>query len=1168
MFLDKCIKIEDVCKEAKQILRTCKNCAIIVMCNPSTLQINIKQHIKNCTISDLKKEYRSSNPLIVISYCPEGSNISSKLLNAAMAKRMTDEMGSTKLVEIRCYDDFDIEFLKFKIPTMCGFSKMDSQALTHCEIPGITIMELAVVNDCLVVSLKDIKNPKCLTRQVGSKIFVRVQWIYGKPGKIIYAELITDQSKKQSTFGLSHKEDKITAQSLHYRVGRVSIFNKCEQSGNIDNFINFSINHCLDGYTPAVDDWVQVEVNKDNEVQKICPNRIGQIIGKLRWYYYSKYSIKSADKVIGTIASCALFSTEENPEFKHFTDNLTFFANVIERFQVANTSLLGNDPSYHENRWKSRYSWRVVQAVPLDDFTFVNEEFTLEGSFYWSITEFNRSNVNSFKLMSKLTSVKELTITIEPKSCNTFKISEYRLNDDQISSTFEVVCQSVNNEHHNFANIVIVTANKTYKYLIMYQSEFNFDYPLRLVNDVENAGRIRLREYDDAKDSRSQGDKVSMVKGRRVPPLYTKGSVLYYPPKRIKDLYMENISKNTDMWTLICNEHPDMMRPLNAENYSKKFHFLLHLEQIAREIQAFSIPELPVIFKKEEQCFTFEWPYEDEGVINIFYNDKIIVDGRHDGFVNKMDGSTISVKFNRAFHNSYKSNQVCRIRVVPNESTYRRCHEAIHQASMKNIPNIFTVENCIAGDNLIQFNSNSLTRLTDTSNFEWFNTKLNPEQKQAVVCMLSPASNSKCLHPFVLFGPPGTGKTITLVEAIEQSFNKSKCSKILACAPSNAAADVICSKLVATGRYSPIHVGRLYAHSRSWDHVPDEIKPFALMLSGSGSTEGDVLVNDCDLARRILITTFVCSSQLRLSNGRQLVFSHVFLDECAQASEPEALIPIIYSQNYGKMGDSSGVVALAGDPFQLGPVLISAEAQRLGLNISLLERLFSCKYCNIADTRKSRIVYLRSTYRFLHKELIEIPSMLFYNRSLIVETNHLEQSTEIEYVCNKRLSPVVFVNVEESTCHRGADSLGFSLYNETETVIVCKEVIAALEGKQYNSIGVITPYRAQVKKIKALLSELLEAMDNCVNKTDDLASILKIGSVEEFQGSEYDLIIISTVRTSQCTSITFISNPKRFNVALTRARKRMIVIGCYDALISNINWLHFINYAQNLASQA
>ncbi|XP_073738686.1 RNA helicase Mov10l1 isoform X6 [Callorhinus ursinus] len=305
---------------------------------------------------------------------------------------------------------------------------------------------------------------------------------------------------------------------------------------------------------------------------------------------------------------------------------------------------------------------------------------------------------------------------------------------------------------------------------------------------------------------------------------------------------------------------------------------------------------------------------------------------------------------------------------------------------------------------------------------------------------------------------------------------------------------------------------------------------------------------------RIIVTT--CSSaglfyQIGVRVGH---FTHVFVDEAGQASEPECLIPL------GLVSDANGQIVLAGDPMQLGPVIKSRLAMAYGLNVSMLERLMSRPaYLRDEDAFGACGAYnpllvtkLVKNYRS-HPALLALPSRLFYHRELEVCADPEVVTSLLGWEkLPKKGFPLIFHGVRGSEAREGRSPSWFNAAEAVQVMRYCCLLARGISSQvSVSDIGVITPYRKQVEKIKILLRNV-DLMD------------IKVGSVEEFQGQEYLAIIISTVRSNEDRFeddryfLGFLSNSKRFNVAITRPKALLIVLGnphvlvrdpCFGALL-------------------
>lgn len=397
---------------------------------------------------------------------------------------------------------------------------------------------------------------------------------------------------------------------------------------------------------------------------------------------------------------------------------------------------------------------------------------------------------------------------------------------------------------------------------------------------------------------------------------------------------------------------------------------------------------------------------------------------------------------------------------------------------------------------------------------------LNEEQLNAVEMVLG----CKGGVPYMINGPPGTGKTMTLVEVILQLYRARADSRILICASSNCAADHILDKILKEKgiKIQENAIFRLNASSRPVEDMEPEYLKFCYIEQS---------IFRCPplqalLHYRIIITTYMSSAVIYAEGVRQGHFSHIILDEAGQASEPETLVSI------SSLCHKDTVVVLAGDPMQLGPVIFSQDAKRHGLGKSYLERLFECELYSEGD--EGYVTTLRRNYRS-HPEILHLPSELFYNGELVACHETMKSKLWEDILPNKEF-PVLFKGIQAYDEREGDNP---SWFNRTEASVVVKLIKKLLDKEEVSEadIGVITPYRQQVAKIK-------KALEN-----DEIHDI-KIGSVEQFQGQEREVIIISTVRSTvkhndfdRVYHLGFLSNPKRFNVAITRARSLLVIVG-------------------------
>ncbi|KYN40403.1 Putative helicase MOV-10 [Trachymyrmex septentrionalis] len=445
------------------------------------------------------------------------------------------------------------------------------------------------------------------------------------------------------------------------------------------------------------------------------------------------------------------------------------------------------------------------------------------------------------------------------------------------------------------------------------------------------------------------------------------------------------------------------------------------------------------------------------------------------------------------------------------------------------------------------------TNCTDIEfDIEWINTNIkeNKQQKQAVMKILN---NTARPAPYIIFGPPGTGKTATLVEAICQIVRQYPTKNILVCTLTNAAADEITQRLI---KNIPINlIYRMYAPSREWSSVDKEIRPCANFV-------GDTTIflsKDVLLLKKIIISTLSSSARLINENFRKNHFSYIIIDEASQATEPDMLIPLAVTNQAEDEGIGFQTqIVIAGDPYQLGPVIHCKRIERL-LGRSMLERLMNdCDPYKMQDGKynPNYITKLIKNYRS-HENLLYISNKLFYNNELkSCGGANTQIALNWSQLPNKKF-PMIFQEVL-GTEQRYDKSL--SVYNTAEVLSVLVYIDILMNSKfkghaiTQKDIGIITPFARQQLLIKYHLA--------AVNYKD-----ITVGTVETFQGQERNVIILSTVRSrlfkhNSEEHIGFLSNPKRFNVALTRAKALTIIIGNPNVLCKSEHWKLLWNYCK------
>jgi regulator of nonsense transcripts 1 len=417
--------------------------------------------------------------------------------------------------------------------------------------------------------------------------------------------------------------------------------------------------------------------------------------------------------------------------------------------------------------------------------------------------------------------------------------------------------------------------------------------------------------------------------------------------------------------------------------------------------------------------------------------------------------------------------------------------------------------------------------------------ELNHSQTQAVKSVLQ--------KPLSLIqGPPGCGKTVTSASIVYHLSKISK-SQILVCAPSNVAVDQLTEKIHATG----LKVVRVCAKSReavksSVDflslhnqikHLDNDKKEFKKLLEIK-ELQGELNQSDEKKFKTmrymsekailknadVICCTCVGAGDPRLSG---LKFKSVVIDESTQATEPECFIPIVRGAQQ---------VVLVGDHCQLGPVIMCKKAARAGLGRSLFERLVMIGI---------RPIRLQVQYR-MHPCLSEFPSDTFYEGTLQNGVTSSERSkNSIAFPWPVKSKPMFFYNSNGIEEHSAS---GTSYLNTTEVEFVEQIVTALLQaGVTPDNLGVITPYEGQ-------RAHCVNYMQRKGTLRTQLYKQIEVASVDSFQGREKDYIILTCVRSNDHQGIGFLNDPRRLNVALTRARCGLIIIGNAKVLSKQPLW--------------
>ena len=572
--------------------------------------------------------------------------------------------------------------------------------------------------------------------------------------------------------------------------------------------------------------------------------------------------------------------------------------------------------------------------------------------------------------------------------------------------------------------------------------------------------------------------------------------------------------------------------------------------------------------------------FQSGKLVSLFSNASGKPEKEHvNGVVNYVSDNTLVMTVNGDDLPSWIDDGMLGVDVMFDDMTYKEMEHAMKAVMKADANRLAELREILLGDggrgNPELSNSPSKVLLVQASH-------QNPESSNQNLTASSNLNNSQngalqriLTTPDVAFihGPPGTGKTTTLVQAIV--FTVKIEMQVLVCTPSNAAIDLLVEKLSGQG-LNVLRIGhparvteqtlsktldaRIAAHSnfselrllrkkleqlrgmaskykRNFGHHEREqkrlLKEEVRLLKSDADLLEFYIVNDLLNTAQVICSTLVGSSHPVLRGKK---FKTVFIDEAAQALEPACWIPILKSER----------VVFAGDHCQLPPTIKSTDAVRAGLSKTLFEKGI--------EKHPDRSSMLRVQYR-MHQHIMKFSSYYFYKDELIAH-----ESVRNELL-HPNQTPIEFIDTAGCGYTEAQDPETLSRFNEEEAQLLIQlteklvEDIGPEEWLEQNlTMGIITPYRAQVDH----LHKLAEAS----GALEPLHKLITINTVDAFQGQERDIIAISFVRSNDKGEVGFLSDIRRTNVAMTRARKKLIMIGDSATLGSHPFYVELLEFLQ------
>ncbi|XP_039294725.1 putative helicase mov-10-B.1 isoform X2 [Nilaparvata lugens] len=747
--------------------------------------------------------------------------------------------------------------------------------------------------------------------------------------------------------------------------------------------------------------------------------------------------------------------------------------------------------------------------------------------------------------------------------------------------------------------------------------------PIRFIISSPASSNAKPKMINGDDDDNISDDTPTSVLGKKIkymkypkiddPSKKKKGTIVlgfYDLPAPIRQLH-KAVKKSPvvpkELQTELHEFENVLAQPLSASNYVEKFKAILNLEEFHEEraIAKFNMWKVPLF---GGTSYLFRLTVGDglaEGRPSVMQGDDVIVtvNREADGSDTKTsnNASTKNKKNMKRYHGVIKR---VGLRVI-----VFRCEELleVYRKYPKNKYNIqfalnrYVYRLCYRALDLL--NDSLLSVLLPQGEYRkshekrelvFFNEDIagNPEQVQAITNIV----NRSCApFPYIVFGPPGTGKTNTLVEAILQNWAVGKSQ--LVCASSNSAADVIVEGILRLSRrnsymkFDPsksilrIYSKRVEIASVSEYILQHEIHNF------TKTNEAEFPSMERVLETPIIVGTLVTAARLSLMGVPANHFSHVFVDECGHCTEPECILAMTgilgggeqtkiadLSAKYGWFGSTTPSaplktqLVLAGDPQQLGSTVHCELSKLYNFGNSLLARLLNTTdmYQRNPVTGKYNpevITKLSRNYRS-HNDILKIPNQLFYQGELLASGNPdvLNSCLKLDFLPQKK-HPVIFHGV---TGIEEQDNTSPSYYNMNEVDHVVSYITMLINQANekkleftLKDIGVVSLYKKQVQKLVQTFED---------RKWEDI----DVGSVDIFQGSEKHIIIISTVRGSRTLKnasgkrptrqLEFLNDYKRFNVALTRAKALLIVIGDPEILQHQSYWKMYMDYCMSLGT--
>lgn len=554
------------------------------------------------------------------------------------------------------------------------------------------------------------------------------------------------------------------------------------------------------------------------------------------------------------------------------------------------------------------------------------------------------------------------------------------------------------------------------------------------------------------------------------------------------------------------------------------------------------------------------------GMPAVFFTNHDPKKDRIEGIISHQNGNKLKITIKDDELPEWSKDGKLGVDLLFDDNSYEEMNDALKTAS--ELGDKSTLIQVLTGEKNPTFNLlfDDVVKVQNLNNVKISTSKLNESQLNAVDKILS-ANELAIVH-----GPPGTGKTTTLIQAIK-ALIKQENQKILVVAPSNTAVDLLSEKLSEEG-LNVLRVGNparvserlqrltLEAKMAEHDYLKEtkrlkkqamEFKNMAHKYKKSfGKSERDqrkalfdeahkimkevgnteqYIIDDIVSKTQVITATLVGANHYTIRN---LQYNTVVIDEAGQALEPACWIPILKAKK----------VILAGDHCQLSPTIKSNEAAKIGLSETLLEKCIKLY--------PEAVTLLEEQYR-MHSTIMGYSSSFFYQDKL--KAHH----SVAKSLLFDNDFPLLFIDT--AGCGFEEKLEGTSSTNPDEAAFTFKHINLFINelSKKYTvenfpSIAVISPYKQQINLLKTQFEHSPDLQKYKEN--------ISVNTIDSFQGQERDIVYISLTRSNDKGEIGFLSDIRRMNVAMTRARKKLVVIGDSATLGQYTFYADFIEYAE------